>query len=84
MTGEPPKSRAAEKGEKGEETARRDKEFAESRKRLEARIAAEKALGKWTYVIAKRELEPLLTSRADLVAPKRGAKPQPQSPFGPR
>jgi hypothetical protein len=84
VTGEPPKSRAAEKGEKGEETARRDKEFAESRKRLEARIAAEKALGKWTYVIAKRELEPLLTSRADLVAPKRGAKPQPQFPFGPR
>lgn len=82
VTGEAPAQRSPEKGEKPEEAARRDKDFAESRKRLAERIAAERALAKWTYVIPKRELEPLLVSRADMVAvaPKRGEKP----PFGPR
>lgn len=71
VTGEPPKGRAPEKGEKKEEKERRDKEFAESRKRLAERIAAEKALAKWTYVIGARELEPLLASRSDMTARKR-------------
>jgi len=71
VTGEPPKARAPEKGEKKEVKERRDKDFAEGRKRLEERIAAEKALGKWTYVISKRELEPLLVSRSEIVARKR-------------
>jgi hypothetical protein len=71
VTGEPPKSRAPEKGEKKEDKERRDKEFAESRKRLAERIAAEKALARWTYVIGARELEPLLASRSDMIARKR-------------
>lgn len=82
VTGEAPKQRAPEKGEKPEETARRDKEFAEARKRLEARVAAEKAMGKWTYVIERDELGPLLSGRGEMVAPKRG-DPR-QSPFGRR
>lgn len=84
VTGEPPKTRAPEKGEKPEESARRDKDFAESRKRLESRIAAERALEKWTFVVAKGEVEPLLRSHAEMVAPKRGEKPPPFSPFGMR
>ena len=83
VTGELPKQRAVEKGEKPEEKERRDKEFAEARKRMEERIAAEKALAKWTYVIAGSEVEPLLKSRDDMLAPKRGEKP-PFPPFGPR
>jgi len=71
VTGEPPKSRVPEKGEKPQDKERRDKEFAESLKRLEQRIAAEKALGKWTYVVPKSELEPLLRSREDMTIPKR-------------
>jgi hypothetical protein len=71
VTGEPPKGRAPEKGEKKEEKERRDKEFAESRKRLAERVAAEKALAGWTYVIGGRELEPLLASRSDMTARKR-------------
>ena len=71
VTGEPPKSRVPEKGEKPQDKERRDKEFAESLKRLEQRIAAEKALGKWTYVVPKGELEPLLRSREDMTIPKR-------------
>jgi len=83
VTGVLPKQRAVEKGEKPEEKERRDKEFAEARKRMEERIAAEKALAKWTYVIAGSEVEPLLKSRDDMLAPKRGEKP-PFPPFGPR
>lgn len=71
VTGEPPKSRVPEKGEKKEDKERRDKEFAEARKRLAERVAAEKALARWTYVIGARELEPLLASRADMIARKR-------------
>ena len=71
VSGEPPKSRAPEKGEKKEDKERRDKEFTESRKRLAERIAAEKALARWTYVIGARELEPLLASRSDMIARKR-------------
>jgi hypothetical protein len=68
VKGEPPKARVPEKGEKPEDKERRDKEFAESRKRLEERIAAEQALAKWTYVIGKRELEPLLRTRSEMAA----------------
>jgi len=71
VKGEPPKSRTPEKGEKPEDKERRDKEFAESRKRLEERIAAEQALAKWTYVINRRELEPLLRSREEMVSRRR-------------
>jgi hypothetical protein len=71
VAGEPPKGRAPEKGEKKEDTERRDKEFVESRKRLAERIAAEKALAQWTYVVGARELEPLLASRSDMTARKR-------------
>ena len=74
VKGEPPKSRAPEKGEKAQDKERRDQEFAESRKRLEERIAAEQALAKWTYVIGKRELEPLLRARGEMVAPRRDKK----------
>jgi hypothetical protein len=71
VKGEPPKARVPEKGEKPEDKERRDKEFAESRKRLEERIAAEQALAKWTFVVGKRELEPLLRSRSEMVAQRR-------------
>jgi hypothetical protein len=40
VKGEPPKSRVPEKGEKPEDKERRDKDFAESRKRLEERVAS--------------------------------------------
>ena len=74
VKGEPPKNRVPEKGEKPEDKERRDKEFAEARKRLEERIAAEQALSKWTYVIGGRELEPLLRTRGDMEAPRRDRK----------
>lgn len=68
VAGAPPRSRPPEKGEKGEQKERRDKEFAESLKRLEARVALEKVLAQWTYVVSAREIEPLLRERGDMVA----------------
>jgi len=70
ISGEPPRKRAPEKDEKPQERERRDKDFAESLKRLEERIAAEKALSKWTYVVQKSAVEALLKDRADMTARK--------------
>jgi hypothetical protein len=71
LSGEPPAQRVPEKGEKPEDKEKRDKDFAENRKTLEARIAQEKALGKWTYIVESKTLAPLLRSRAQLVAGKQ-------------
>ena len=67
VAGEPPRQRVPEKGEKPEDKERRDKDFAETLKKLEERIAREKALAKWTYVVAKSAVEPLLKGREDMV-----------------
>lgn len=74
VSGEPPKQRVPEKGEKPEEQARRDKDFAETRKKLEERIVRERALAKWTYVVAKQAVEPLLKDRAEMLAQKAGKR----------
>lgn len=71
VSGEPPRQRVPEKGEKPEEKARRDKEFAENLKKLEERIAREKALAKWTYVVSGKQLAPLVKDRIQFVAAKK-------------
>jgi hypothetical protein len=71
LTGAPLKTRPPEKGEKPEEAARRDKEFAETLKRLEARAEFEKILGQWTYIVSVKNLEPVLRDRAQMVAQPR-------------
>ena len=82
VAGEPPKARVLDKddkAEKAEQKERRDKDFAETRKRLEERLARERTLAKWTYVVAKKEVEPLLQERSDLIAKKdaKGEKGMP-------
>ena len=74
VAGAPPRSRPPEKGEKGEQKERRDKEFAESQQRLEARVALEKVLSQWTYVVSAREAEPLLRGRGDMIARRPPSK----------
>ena len=73
VAGEPPRMREAEKGEKAEEKERRDKEFAESLQRLELRLARDKARSAWVYVVAAKDVAPLLKSPADMVATRRPA-----------
>ena len=71
VSGEPPKQRLPEKGEKPDEKARLDKEFAATLKKLETRVASEQVLAKWTYVVPAKSLSPLLKERAQLVAAKK-------------
>lgn len=67
LTGEPPKTRVPEKGEKPQDKERNDKAFAESLMRLEGRVAVEKVLSQWAYAVDQAELEPLLRARSDMV-----------------
>ena len=71
VSGEPPRERTPEKGEKPADKERLDKQFAESLKKLDERIKLEKSLAGWTYVVAAKSLEPLLKERAQLVAAPR-------------
>lgn len=80
VAGEPPRARTPEKGEKGDEKERRDKDFAETRKRLEDRVAREKGLASWTYVVEGKQVAPLLKSREQMIAQK---KPEPDDRRGP-
>lgn len=73
VAGEPTLSREAEKGEKAEDKERRDKEFAESRKRLELRVARDKARSAWLYVVDAKQVAPLLKGRGDMVAKRKPA-----------
>lgn len=71
VSGEPPRERKPEAGEKAADKERLDKEFAESRKKLDERLKLERGLAAWTYVIAGKGLEPLLKDRAQLTAAPR-------------
>lgn len=70
VSGAPPRKRVPEKGEKPEDKERRDKDFAGALKALEDRIAGEKALAKWGYIVAASEVEPLLRTRGEMIAAK--------------
>jgi len=73
VAGEPPKVREPEKGEKPEDKDRRDKEFAETRQRLELRVGRDKARGAWTYVVDAKQVAPLLKSHSDMVPASKPA-----------
>jgi hypothetical protein len=70
VAGDPPQARVPEKGEKPEQKAQRDKDFQEGLKRLQLRLAREKAQSSWVYVVARKEVEPFLKTRTELVAGK--------------
>jgi hypothetical protein len=72
VAGSPPKKRKPEPKEKPEDAAKRDKEFAETLLRLEARVMLEQARSQWAYVVPGNQVAPLLAPRARMVA---GARP---------
>ncbi len=84
ISGEPPRTRTPEKGEKPEDKERLDKQFADALVKLDERLKAEKELGTWTFVVAGKTLEPLLKDRAALIAKPRkpGAGGPPGMPPG--
>jgi len=75
VAGEPGRTRTPAKGEKAEDKAKNDKEFEERRKKLVEKVEREKKLERWTYLVAKSGLDPLLRDRAGLMPEKKkGAK----------
>ncbi|HEV2007623.1 MAG TPA: DUF4340 domain-containing protein [Burkholderiales bacterium] len=71
VSGEPPRERTPEKGEKPADKERLDKQFADGLKKLDERIKLEKSLAGWTYVVAGKSLQPLQKDRAQLIAVPR-------------
>ena len=74
LTGEPPRTRTPEKGEKPADQERLDKQFEETLKKLDARVKLEKSLGAWTYVVPGKTLAPVFVGRGELVAAPPPAK----------
>lgn len=71
VSGEPPQQREAEKDEKAEQKAQRDKDYAQSRKLLEMRLAREKAQSQWSYIVEGKQIAPLLKTREQMVAQRK-------------
>jgi hypothetical protein len=66
-----PKERTPGKDEKPDEKTRLDKEFKDSQKKFQDKLAQEKACEKWTYLVSTWTLEPVLKERAQLMAEKK-------------
>ena len=66
-----PKERTAGKDEKPEDKTKLDKEFKEKQKKLEDKLAQEKAYEKWTYLVSTWTLDSLLKERSQLMVEKK-------------
>ena len=66
-----PKDRTAGKDEKPEDKEKLDKEFKEKVSKLEEKLKQEKAYAKWTYLVSKWTVDPLLKERKDLLLEKK-------------
>jgi hypothetical protein len=71
VSGDPRKTRTSAKGEKAEDKAKKDREFEEYRKKLSEKLEREKKLEKWTYLVGKNVVEPLLRDRPQLLPEKK-------------
>lgn len=71
VAGEFPKERTPGKDEKPEDKAKLDKDFADNLKKLQDKLKADSAFAKWTYVVSKWTIDPLLKERRDLLAEKK-------------
>ena len=75
VAGSPPKTRKPEtdgkNAEKPEDAAKRDKEFADNLKLLEARVMLEQARSQWAYVVPGKMAAPLLMKREQIAVPGR-------------
>jgi hypothetical protein len=69
-----PKQREPGKDEKPEDKDKLDKEFKEKQSKLEEKLKNEKKFEKWTYLVAKWSVDPLLKERKDLLAEKKEEK----------
>ena len=66
-----PKERTPGKDEKPEDKDKLDKEFKEKISKLDEKLKQEKTFEKWTYLVSKWTVDPLLKERKDLLAEKK-------------
>lgn len=57
--------------EKPEDKEKLDQEFKEKLAKLEQKLKSEQAYSKWTYLVSKWSIEPILKNRGDLFADKK-------------
>lgn len=69
-----PKERTPGKDEKPEDKAKLDKEFADNLKKMQDKLAQEKKLEKWTYLVSSYTIDPLVRDRAQLMQEKKDPK----------
>lgn len=69
-----PKQREPGQDEKPEDKEKLDKEFKDNQTKLEEKLKNEKRFEKWTYLVAKWTVDPLLKERKDLLAEKKDEK----------
>lgn len=71
-----PKERTPGADEKPEDKERLDKEFKDRQQKLEEKLAQEKKLAKWTYLVSSWTVDSLLKQRAQLFPEKKEEPPQ--------
>jgi len=71
VTADFPKERVPGKDEKPEDKEKLDKEFKDKISKFEEKLKSEKTFGKWTYLVSKWTVDPLLKERKDLLTEKK-------------
>src|SRR5262249_7702389 len=74
-----PTARTPGKDEKPEDKEKLDKEFQTKHETLEKKLAKEKKVEGWTYLLPKYSVEQVEKNRADLLAPKSTPTPTPSA-----
>jgi hypothetical protein len=74
VTADIPTARAPGKDEKADEKTKLDKEFQEKTKTMQDKLAKEKSLAKWTYLVNTWLVDPFIRDRAQLMVEKQTDK----------
>lgn len=82
VAGQFPKARELGKGEKPEDRAKLDKEFADAQQKLAEKLKQEQGYEHWTYLVPSWVVDPLLKNRVDLLAEKKETNSTPQKVAG--
>jgi Domain of unknown function (DUF4340) len=71
VTADLKKERTPAADEKPEDKEKLDKEFKEKLAKLEEKLKTEQAYSRWTYMVSKWTIDPILKNRSDLFADKK-------------
>jgi hypothetical protein len=76
------KQRTPGTDEKPEDKEKLDKEFQDKLKKLEEKLKTEKGYEKWTYLVSKWTVDPILKERKDFMADKKADEKKAEGPQG--